>query len=76
MSQNKNLFVKMSEDYRAASQAESGDLYSRLSSTLESMDASLREYAQDLTLGDMNTILKKLRGDGQLSSEEMEHLKF
>jgi len=76
MAQDKNLFVKVSEDYRAASQSESGNLYSRLSSTLESMDASLREYAQDMTLGEMNTILKKLREDGQLSSEEMDHLKF
>jgi len=76
MSDDRNLFTKMSEDYQAVTSSGAGETYSKLSTTLEKMDASLREYAQDLTLSEMKAIVKKLKKNGAIASSELKQMKL
>lgn len=75
MSEDKNLLVRISENFQEVTASGSWEAYSKLSGTLDKMDSELRGYAQKLALDEMKAVLQKLKNDEDLVDEDLGKLK-
>ena len=66
------IITKLNEDYRAAVTADTGDMYSRLSTIFGELDQYLREYLQELTGDDVKKIIKKLKGSDSITAQDLD----
>jgi hypothetical protein len=76
MAQFLEAFNKMNEDFARAGKSEKGEAYSNLATTLQRFEASLREYIQHTTKGEINAIMLKLKSAQSLTSDELDKVKL
>ena len=70
------IIDKLNQDYEATTQKGTGEAYSKLSTIFEELGSYLREYIQGITEDQIVAIIKKLKKNEQIISDDKEHIKL